>query len=253
LARISADPAISAFGDDSTIGHVVVCAFAVFPTARVPAAEAIVARHLERVGVPPGARIHCREMFHPAGRAATPWASITPQAIEALLEQLCTDLSPMGPRPFVVTLDLGAWPRELSLPNGQPWRVDDKSVATMAYQMGLGMLGHTFTATAIRVWIDPEKTKIPWGAGHRKAELVRRTFIDLGPSAEPYELVPDVEDDPKPALIDIADVYAYTTARVRTAKGGRQNRWFESLFRTIDPVEVTPPPPSMPLKWVKKE
>lgn len=232
--------------------RVAICAVAIFPADRVAPAEASVAEHLERVGVSAGTRIHCREIFHAEARARSPWAHVHPSDIESMLERLCTDLKALGDQPLVMTLDLASWPRELSLPDGRPWTFDEKSIATTAYQYAFGVLGHKYPNAKVRLWIDPEKTKIPWAAGRRKAESIRRVFIDRGHGAEPYELVPDIEDSPKPILIDVADIYAYTAAHARTSSGGRKNAWFQSLYNLIEPHEIAPPPPPQRLTWVEK-
>lgn len=184
------------FADDSIMGKVAVCAVAVFPAGRVGPAEASVAEHLQRVGIPAGTRIHCREMFHADARAKGPWAHVHPSAIESMLERLCMDLKALGDRPLVMTLDLTGWPRELSLPDGRPWTFDEKSIATVAYQYAFGVLGHKYPNAKVRLY--------------------------------------------------------YTAARVSTSTGGRQNVWFQSLYKLIEPDEITPPLPPHSLTWVEK-
>jgi len=244
-------PQIHGFADDSITDRVATCAVAVFDAEHVSDAEGVVARHLSHLGLPKEARIHCWELFHGDARARTIWAGVGVAAIKATLESICLDLKPLSYPPVVVIGDISALPSGWAGPDGKPWTLDAKGIATLAYHRAFGLIGHEHGPTNVRLWIDPDKTKIPWADGRRQAQNTRRVHVEFRPGDEPYELVPDVTTGPKPRLIDIADLYAYTAARVKSSSGEQRDRWFEVLYRHINPREI--PGWSMPntLDWQK--
>jgi hypothetical protein len=245
-------PSICGYADDSITNRVAACAVALFAAEHVPAAEAIVAAHLSRLGLPPEVRIHCRELFHAEARAKTAWSSIHASEIEAMLELLCASLKALPHHPLIVIADVTQRRKGWTMPDGRSWTFDEKGIATFAYQVAFSLIGHTYRDATVRLWIDPDKTRIPWGGGRRQTEKVRRVYVDLGQGLEPHELVPDIVDAPKPILLDVADVYAYTAARVKGSTGGRQNQWFEALYRLIGAQEAVAPPLPETLTWHQK-
>ena len=60
-------------------------------------------------------------------------------------------------------------------------------------------------------------------------------FIDLGPGREPPQLTPIVAEGPKPRLLELADVYAYTAVQANAGKAGWRTRWFQELYALIGP------------------
>src|SRR5437867_1441556 len=96
----------------------------------------------------------------------------------------------------------------------------EKRLASFAYQMIFTPVMQRFEAGSVRVYIDPDKTMIPIGAGSRThAERTRGVFIDLEAGREPYRFDLQVDDESKPAVLEVADVYAWITARAYSSSG----------------------------------
>jgi len=79
----------------------------------------------------------------------------------------------------------------------------------MTYMGAWGGLLRRHQVGGFRLWIDPDSTKIQWGTGRRQADSTRGMYVDLGAGQEPPFLEPTFLDGPPPALLQLADVYAY--------------------------------------------
>ena len=111
-----------------------------------------------------------------------------------------------------------------------------KGVTTFAYVSVFSHLTDRYTPRTVRVFIDPESTKIPWGPGKRRqAELTRSLHVDLGEHSASGLLVPHVERNPKPRLLEVADIYAYAAARANGPAHDQLREWFRDLCRSMAP------------------
>ncbi len=123
-------------------------------------------------------------------------------------------------------------------PEGPVRTLDVKEVASLAHSAAMTGLVSRYGHDKFKLWIDPDRTKIPWGEGRRRADTTRRPYIDLGPGVEPPQLVPQVDESPKPTLLQIADIYAYTAAQAHSQKGGQRAVRFRDLYAAIDPEKA---------------
>lgn len=234
--------------------EVVTCGVALYRQGQVAEAERILAAAKEAAGVPATARVHCRELFSGDARRRSAWTQVSAERVNELVLQLCRELRPVGERPLVAVID----PRRVPVvPAGErapEIQLTDKGIASTAYQMVLPFLYMRYGQDGYRLWIDSEKTQIPWGSRRRRADLTRSTFVDFAPTmeplAEPKELQSELQE-PKPTLLEIADIYAYATARAQISRGGRQGRYFEELFTIINPELVSMERPNPNPQWVR--
>jgi hypothetical protein len=107
------------------------------------------------------------------------------------------------------------------------WR--SKETLALAAQTAILAVVQRYGMDRTRFVIDRDTTQIQRGLRHQKADSTRGFFLDIGPGQEPVRVEPVVEDDP---LLQIADVYAYTTLRARSCTPGR---WFADLFAIVRP------------------
>src|SRR5437867_6622728 len=244
-----------AYADESITDEIVACAAAVFPIDRISQAEAALAAVKESLGLPPDVVLHCRVIFSGEARRGTSWERVEPEAIYSAMLRLCKDLKSIGQRP-VVFVAPAISPPPIPGPPGSESRVtqlDTKGVAAIGFQTINFHLVQKFGYGAVEVWIDPDKTKIPWlGAQRRQANSTRSGFVDLGPAVEPPLLPPNVKSDPKPRLLEVADLYSYVAARADSEKGGWKTKWFQEAYGIICPerVEFVPNPDT---KWEKAQ
>lgn len=227
---------IVGYADDSITPEHIVAACAVFAEDRVADAEDHLAAAKRDVGVAPDTALHCRVMFFGDARRGTPWENIAPERIDDLVVRLCHDVKRLTHRPRAVVIvraevPVAAWAQDPAIGD-----MHEKRLASFAYQAIFTPLMHVYGAGAVRVWIDPDKTMVPVGAaGRAAAERTRGLFIDLVPGQEPFRFDPQVRDQPKPALLELADVYAWVIARAHSPSGGRRTRWCRELVQIIDP------------------
>jgi hypothetical protein len=243
-----------AYADESVTDEIVACAAAVFPIERISQAEAALAATKESLGLTAEIPLHCRLIFSgEAARRGTPWASVAPEAIYSAVLKLCNDFHGIGQQP-VVFVTPAISPPTIPGPPGKESRVtelDTKGVAALGFQAINFHLVQKFGYGAVEVWIDPDKTKIPWlGAQRRQANSTRSGFADLGPAVEPPLLTPNVKSDPKPRLLEVADLYSYVASHAHSEKGGWKTKWFQEAYGIICPERIgfVPNPDT---KWEK--
>jgi hypothetical protein len=232
---------VSAYADESISSSIIVCAAAVFPVARAYVAETCLAVMKEALGLPATTSLHCRIIFNGNARLRDPeWKNVSPEAINSALIDLCRSLAVIGHRPIVVV----SKPTSVVIPDapGEESKgnnLDGKGQAAIGFQTLGFHLTQLYGYGATKLWIDPDNTKIPWLNGKTQANFTRSIFMDLGPSFEPPQSEPIIETVSKPPLLEVADLYAYVTAKAHTGKGGWKDRWFQDLYTIINPERFT--------------
>ena len=225
------------FGDESIDSEIVAYAAAVFSADRTADAEAILANAKKTVGLSPEVPLHCRELFSGDARKRTPWANIKASDIYAMVEDVCQKLKGIQHQPVVSVIESRRVPAQPVAPDLPNRPLVGKGVATMAYQAVATALILRFGESGIRLWIDPDTTKIPWGKERKQVNTTRSFYLDLKPGNEPSQLNPEIDDSPKPRLLEVADIYAYVARRAFSKAGGWQFQWCHDLYGVIQPQE----------------
>jgi hypothetical protein len=157
-----------------------------------------------------------------------------------------------GPQPIAGVADLRVLPKQVVGPDGATITYGDNGMASHAYNFVMGLL--PFFYSGIRLVIDRDKAKIPWRVdGRSQAQRTRFTWAEVV-AGELVEVKPQIaETDPKPALLQVADLYAYAIAQASLHKGGERERWFRKLVQeSIRPQLLQVPPfPQSPAAWVR--
>ncbi|HSL03665.1 MAG TPA: hypothetical protein VK901_09020 [Nitrospiraceae bacterium] len=210
-----AEHSVSAYADESIAPNIIVCAAAVFPVEQVSSAETSLASMKDALRLSPATPLHCRIVFNGSERKRHPeWKNVSPKAINSVIKALCVGLSGISHRPIVVV----AKPTSVVIPR-VPGDEPKDAILDAKGQVAIGFqtLGYHLTRVygygATKLWLDPDRTKIPWLKGKTQANLTRSPFMDLGPDIEPPKFEPIIETGPKPRLLEIADLYAYITAQ----------------------------------------
>jgi hypothetical protein len=243
---------IQAFADDSVTADVVACGVAVFHEDRVAAAEELLRIEKVAVGIPADEHLHCRVMFSDHGRRGTPWERLGAKGVYAFVEKVCRLIRPLSARPLVSVVDPRRVLPHAMTPGGPVRALDPKAIATMAYMGAWGGLLRRHQVNEFRLWIDPDATKIQWGAGRRQADSTRGMAVDLGAGQEPPFLEPAFSDGPPPQLLQLADVYAYIAVQSHGGRGGWRTRWFQELYAAIDAEVATMMPNPEPAQWFER-
>ena len=243
---------IYAFGDESVTSDLVVYSAAVFSADCISQAEEILAIAKRDAGVSLGTPIHCRELFNEYARLKSPWKDVHPDNIHSMLQSLCKDLNAIQQQPIISLIEPAFLPPQPIAP-GMPNRpLGDKGMATLGYYFVTTALLKNYERDGLKFIIDPDKTKIPWGLGNEQVNETRKRFYtDFGPGQEPQLFHPEIQNSPKPVLLEIADLYAYTVRHVYTLTGGRQTRRFQEFYKIIQPQEIRPGSFNPNSTWVK--
>ena len=244
------DEEIHALADDSIAEDGIVCAAAVFPASRIPPAEAVLVRSKKEVGVPPDTVLHCRILFAGDARRKTLWRCVSPEGIYAMAQNLCEALKPIGLQPIVALIDRALVQPAFPVPGSPAQMPSEKESASWAYGAVATNLVDGHQGKPIRMWLDPDSTRIPWGGKRARADQTRKSFwINLKQGQQPLQIQPQIADRPKPCLLEIADLYAYITVQAHSGRGGQRVERFKHLYKIIDPVRLRFAFPKGPQPW----
>src|SRR5215472_12868519 len=241
---------VHAFADDSR-GDLVVTAALVLREERVAHAESILAESKLATGLPAEERLHCKTMFVADARRGTAWQSLSPDAIYKLVRAVCGQLKDISEQPLLAILDPRQFPEEPVTPTGPIRRRGPQEIASLGYGGLWAGLSTRYAVCNFRMWVDPDPTRIDWGAGRRQADRTRGIYLDLGPGTEPPKLEPEVViSETKPPLLEVADIYAYTALQVHRRRGGWAGGWFAELHELIGAEQAIFQGNPGPTKWV---
>jgi hypothetical protein len=224
-----------------------VCGALIVPVEKVAEAEMALHRAKESVGLSSDVSLHCSKIFNSDSRRKTAWGHLEATEINEMVFNLCNDLKEIVHRPLV-SIFPPSWPSVAPLDGAPAVSLNDKGIATLAYQAIYTRLTFEF-GTGVRVWIDPDSTMIPWGNQNRQAHHTRTLYMDLDSSAQPYKFEPTIEDKPKPKLLEVADLYSYITTKAQSRAGGKKIAGFQELYAFIDPARLMGVPPTELQTW----
>jgi len=228
------------YGDESITDEIITFGTAIFAIDRVPQAELAIAQAKTSIGLDQNEEIHSRVMFHAPARRNTAWEKIHPDDIFAMVTRLFEELKNIGERPLIFVSP----PLELKIPGpdekkDRETQLKGKGLASLGFQNIHFHLVQRYGYGGIKIWVDPDKSKIPWLGGRRnQANSTRSGVVDLGPGIEPPRVAPEISECPNPKLLEAADLYTYVTAQAYSQKGGEKVRRFQELFKLIYPEQV---------------
>jgi hypothetical protein len=210
---------IHAYADDSVNATDAIYAALVLPDRLCEVALSHLADFKISLQVPIRAELHCRILFNASARRRSEWAHVDLKAAEPLLRKLCQELRRVSAAPVSASMPLRG-PVAPRLGDDHPMRISEvKGVATLGYMAMHQELLDRFGRVGVRLWLDFDGTKIPWGQGRRQAHLTREFFSKLEGEDMPALAHPDREPPPHPQLFEVADLYAYALANRERGTG----------------------------------
>ena len=183
------------------------------------AAEEAVASAKGGVGVDSAVPIHSRVLFSGDARKRSPWAAVDPARIATMLENLCDQLFAITEQAIVAAAPMD-YPSAVAAPDVVT-EMNERSPSSTLYGAVQVRLRERYGDGGFETIIDPDTTQIPFGSSNRRADRTRGIFVAIGPV---------VAERPKPVLLEIADLYAWCTARAYGRGGGRQTSWASALI-----------------------
>lgn len=223
-----------AFGDESQFSEVLTYGIVVFHSADRTNAERDLARLKEHFGVDPNAEIHCWVMFSPEERAKSPWCGKSPESLLSFLRRVVLAMRDHRPMYRVSGLSTKEYPRFLPAADNFP-AVDFtvKQLQALLYGGAVQPLVDRLGPDNVRIWIDPDYTKIPWFGRRMKAyRTLRVRNLDSGSVIEPEPVSKQEKQQP---LIELADVLAYCASHALSSQKDRRKRDFERIYKVIRP------------------
>lgn len=227
------------FGDDSVAANIVLFGILVVPAGKVPIAEDAIGKLKQDYRAPQNARIHCRELFRMEARARSPWAHLSDADAHGLCRRAAEDMMSLGLTARIGFVNKAKTPDKLDAFGKTLWlngRDRDKKLTVFAYMASLGELSRTIGVDRIRVFIDPDNTKIDWWGKRPQVKENLKFYTDFDASKMPtVQLKPEPVSTPKPVLLEIADVLAYSCAQALSNQYRTDKWFFQSIFDVFRP------------------
>jgi hypothetical protein len=249
----TAVPMFDAFGDESCGADYISYALVILDERKRSDAEKIVGDVKVAAGFDSNDLLHCREIFNPAARAKGAWSRLSVNDVFQLYENLFTRLSPVTPRYLLTLARRADFPTQLPAlamqhidPNANvppkytnALEYGEKQIALHCAQGATIPLSKHPGLDRIRIWPDPDNSKIEWFSGRRgAANEIGNFFVDVGPGQEPPKPTIMRCTGPKPPLLQVADAVAFVGQRSKRNDKSPNAVRFRSLLRLINPEQI---------------
>lgn len=238
------------YGDESYGSGLFSYAFLILQSENVEQVAAALGEIKKQHGKSPNAKLHCREIFSPQAKAKTEWADLALNDIVGLYRQVFESLNSVPHSKIVVAtkiadlpikIEAGPWQHRDKnfvgpMPEMPGFSITDKFVAAFCGRIALTEIAKTIPLDALRVWADPDTTKIALAGQNRQAgKLVGGTV--LTPDGWAHVKLMDLSKE-KPALIETADAIAYLTRRSQTNGSSAIDKKVAELSKVVAPQIV---------------
>jgi hypothetical protein len=225
---------IYAYGDESSFGQVIAYGLVVIHAHNLLAAEQLLSGLKRRFGVDPHAEFHCKVVFHGDPGSKSPWRDLSEARVLDFAEELVSGLAKL-PAAFIVgALHRSEYPTTLpAVGKFAAGEMGTKQLAGMACTSALALLNQQFGQDQIRWIADPDPAKIPFFGRKIRAH----SNYKLNISGSGREIVPEPFDrNDKRALLQAADLFAYTATHALSEKATRNKVRFERWYKTCNPA-----------------
>ncbi len=232
-AALLSHQTVHAFGDESSYGDVIAYSVVAVHAHNLPAAERLLSGLKRRYGVDPQAEFHCVEVFHGDKRRKSAWRHLSVEKILDFAVELISSLMRVPTLFIVGAAHRSEQPEELPEAGHFPaFEMGTKQLQAMLCGAALIPLNQHFDQTEVKFWADPDYTKIPFGWG--KVQARRMHYLNNGDTNQRIVSEP-VDEENTPALIQVADLFAYTATHALTEKEHRNKKRFERLYKMCSP------------------
>jgi hypothetical protein len=224
---------LEVFADDSVIGNAVVYGFVAFRPELIDPAIGAINKIKAKYFAPPEAMLHCRVLFNDAARAKSEWAHLVEDQPYFLCYDVAKAVRGIGVLCAIGFMDKLTVPERMEAVyyrgmEEEPIRVghplNDKQLLQYAYMSGALLFDQAVGRDHVRVWIDPDRTKIEWLGQRRQAksihEFIKPSGDNVGQGA---------------SLLEVADLLAYSSARVLSRDRRRGWMHFKLIHRCLAP------------------
>jgi hypothetical protein len=207
-------------------------AFVVCPAGSRQETELALAATKVKFGGTPTSEIHCRTFFAGDQRRKTDWRHLEGDRLFALCAQIGRYVSEAGATFRVAYLDRRNLLDAVNIPSvsratGSRITAGPKQLTRFVYLAALTGFEKNPGTGRLKVFVDPDNTKMEWGTVRRKPHSINMR-IDHGGQSLP--VVPETIRGSKPPLLEVADVLAYSAAQTLSARAHRNKDKFRALL-----------------------
>lgn len=232
------------YGDESIAGNTIVYGLVIVPSERVELVETILGDVKEGFKASRCARFHCREVFHKDARRKTEWSHLTDDETYKLALTITKNLAGKGLSTRIGHVDMKDINHEISGLRGQKSMAikDAKELIPFAYQGAAAQLIFDDKYNnRCRLWVEPNSDLVHWFGSRRQVErLLKTNSIDFDAESIVTAMTPEnLDSKERPVLLELADLLAYSSARVLeniyTKRNRPSDRVTEAIYRSMNP------------------
>lgn len=222
-----------AYGDESNYEEVVTYGLLTIDRGSVEGIEDSLAVLKRRYGIPENARFHSREVFNGSARRKTPWAPLGAAAVFQFAREMATMV-----RSFHPILSLGAvskveYPSVFPGVGRRRTPTTTKHLAALAFAAAAMLPGMKIGSNFLTVWVDPDTTIVDWGGARTQSD---RMYQWRDPKTGRQLAIHPCRDE-RPTLLEVADLFAYSSAHALSGEPCRNAGQYQLLYRVFDPWE----------------
>ena len=225
---------IYAFGDESEFGNVIAYGLVIVEVTNLPRVERFFSGLKQRYGIDPQAEFHCRIVFSGDLRSKSPWKDLSPAQVLDFAEELLSGLVGMQTWFIVGAAHRSEQPEEVpAVGNWAAIEMGTDLLHGIACMGALTALNQHYDQHQVEFRADPNRKKIPL-AGRR---IQAHSLYQLNNSDTNQHISPEpIDPNDKPALLQVADLFAYTATHSLTEKKHRNKERFEHFYKLCNPV-----------------
>lgn len=226
------------YGDESIAGDTVVYGLVIVPDEVLEFVETILANVKIRFKASPHARFHCREVFHKNARDKTEWSHLTDDESYKLALTIINDLSGKGLATRIGYVDRKTINHGIPGLKGEQHMIirDAKELIPFAYQGAIAQLivDNKYN-NRCRLWVEPNGDLVRWFGSRRQVDrLLNANLIDFDDKSIITAIMPEnLDSKERPALLELADILAYCSARVFANTQIKRNRPSDRVMHAI--------------------
>jgi len=243
---------VYAFGDESNFGDVIAYGLAIVHAYDLIAAERLLSGLKQRYGVGLQEEFHCKIVFSGDQRQKSQWKHPSEIQVLDFAEELILGLVRLPTLFIVGAVHRIEYPEELPAAGNFPaGKMGVNQLTGMMCMAALVNLNEHYSQDQIKFWADPNRTQMPFFGRRMQAH---RNYKLTNNDANQHITPEPFNDEDKQALLQAADLFAYTATHALSEKDSRNKERFDGLYRMCsantsfivvhneENIEMTPQP-----------
>jgi len=222
------------YGDESTANELVVYGIVAVHTDIVDQTIRQYHEIIQSFDLPANTRLHCRELFSPKGRAKSIFNEMKEKQIWELVNQMAAMMKSNDATYYLGVAHRKTYPDSFPSASGKTVRLTSEHLYAIAYITARTVVQATLLThsnISAQIWADIQTNKLEFPGIGRKTiqELMHVLYRDE------REIAVQKVVKPKPILLDIADLFAYVSARAESENDSPYKKEYLALFDIFSP------------------